>query len=53
VSELIDIEVRNADLDVCKIFINRGKGARGPLLPVSGQLPPGAQKVTPCRAIDT
>jgi hypothetical protein len=46
-------EVRDADLDACKIFINRGKGARGRyfLFPASYRLVP--QKVTPCRAIDT
>src|ERR1017187_2477495 len=28
VSELVHIEVGNVDLDACKIFINRGKGAK-------------------------
>ena len=27
-SELVHIEVGDVDLDVCKIFINRGKGAK-------------------------
>ena len=28
VNELVHIEVRDVDLDACKIFINRGKGAK-------------------------
>ena len=27
-NELVHIEVRDVDLDACKIFINRGKGAK-------------------------
>ncbi len=28
VNELVHIEVRDVDLDACKILINRGKGAK-------------------------
>jgi site-specific recombinase XerD len=28
VSELVQIEIGDVDLDACKIFINRGKGAK-------------------------
>jgi len=28
VNELVHIKVRDVDLDACKIFINRGKGAK-------------------------
>jgi integrase len=53
VSELVHIEVGDVDLDVCKIFINRGKGAKDRyiLLPASFRLCSKAT-CTPRRAID-
>jgi len=51
VSELVHIEVGDVDLDACKIFINRGKGAKDRciLFPASFRL---VLKSHPRRAID-
>ena len=34
VSELCSIEVADVDLENCKIFVNQGKGSKGPLCPL-------------------
>jgi len=53
VSELVHIEVGDVDLDACKIFINRGKGAkdRYVLFPATSAWCSKAT-CTPRRAID-
>jgi len=44
VSELVHIEVGDVDLEACKDLHQPRQGSQGPLHPVSGELPPSAQK---------
>jgi integrase len=54
VSELVQIEVGDVDLEACKIFINRGKGAKDRyiLFPASASAWCSRATCTPHRAID-